>query len=166
MAKISWHVYDGVAQGEHYILVVVGPASPGESRSDGEPWDSPMVTAIDGDPVILNHRAEFDHEPTDTEQLELVPDEYRQKFIEWQTDQLVASQTPLDEDEEPFELDEEEKVALALALSSRVEQLAGARDRSLVRQADIRLVDACEAQISALSRIYERLGLTARSWNF
>jgi hypothetical protein len=164
MGNKTWHVYDGVAQGDNYILVVVGPTGPGEKRSDNEEWDSPLVTSIDGEPVILNHRAHLDHEPSDVEQLELVPDEYREKFAEWQARQDEEPEQV--DEEEPFELDDEEHVALGLAIRSRVEQLTDVRDRAVVMQGSVKVANACTAQIAALTRIYNRLDLSPRLWDF
>lgn len=164
MGNMTWHVYEGVANGEHYIMAIVGPVEPGETRPDNEPWESPQITTVAGEPVILNHRAALDHEPSEAEQLELVPDEYREKYAAWLDRE--GEEGPDDERDEDFELDEEERVALGLALAGRIEQLAAVRDRTIVTKGGFRMVEACDGQISALTRIYNRLGLTSRLWHF
>lgn len=168
MGTQTWHVYDGIAEGDNYVLVVVGPVTKGQKREDSEAWESPLLTTVGGDPLLLNHSATFDHEPDNIEQLELVPENYREQYLQLQEEQEAAeAEVEVATPAEYLFGDDEERVALALAMEARVDSLSAVRDRAIITNGGPRrLVEACEAQILALTRVWDRLELTREPWSF
>lgn len=149
----KWYVYDA-EDGDNYVMRVFGPIAPGEKRADGLAWDAPFLSGDFGLPMLLNLRAEFDHEPTELEQIELVPEKHRDEVVNAVKESEAAN----------LDFTPEEIAALSMAVEQRIAILASTRDRQLATTASLKIPDVCNEQIAVLSDLYNRLGLRESTW--
>lgn len=163
-----WHAYSAVDD-EKYVMVVIGPVGEADARSDGQKWSDGYLTEgpHTREAIMLDFITSFDHAPTDSEKFFLVPDKYRDSYIQGLAEDLLASQ----EFQPNFELNEAEIASLSLSLKFRVPQLQEIIDRYVISgmtlsgNDDRRIIQAASDQIEALISVANKLGLTDSVWN-
>jgi hypothetical protein len=160
----SWYAYGAVDEGE-YLLYIFGPIAEGAVRSDSQPWESAFFDeGLSNEPIVVDFITAFDHTPSMSEQMHLIPEEHRERFM-----RRNFADPELPESDEKYleaELTDRERISLCIAVETRIEQLSTLMERLVLMGTKHRAALACQEQINALVSMARKLELTQEEWGF
>lgn len=155
MPNQLWYAYETVDDG-HYTLMTAGPVDEGKERSDGLSWEDPYLTSSAYDetqPLLFDFITAFDHEPTASETLALVPEEHKDAYTQMRDA----------EENDELLINHYEFSALSLAIQHRLAELQAippAIDPDIESAEVLEVIKACLDQQACLLSVARKLEMT------